>query len=168
MAKIKILPRTGKDLFDYLSLAEIDRNRANESALMEFVQIDNTPLTLEHLVSIKGETLAILKGRIFTLQTKGITQTDNEILHDGITEPIARKAISHNILEEIQLKTQRMKEQNEGDIVSVIKSMIPLFYDIEISQLEKMPYELAAFMFTKINFFLAQTSEPQDEFDLDV
>jgi hypothetical protein len=164
--QIKILQRTGRDLFEYLEMSAISSDRANEAAITDFVLIDGEPATLQNIVEMRGENLAILKGRVFSLQVKGIKESDDSItqLSSGIT--INKKSIKHNILEEVQLKTQKVKEKG-GDMVAVLKSVIPMFYDIQISELEGLDYSIAAFMFNKINSFLASSTISSDEFDFD-
>lgn len=163
--KIKIKDRTGADLFSFLELADENKDRANEWAVTEFVELDDEPMNLETFIGLTNEQQVVIKGRVFTTKVKGVKQNDEELIFNSIT--IKRKKIPHNFIESMQLKMQKMNDKGESSITAIIKSAIGMFYDISISELEKMPYQISAFMFNYINSFLTRVTEPSDEFNLD-
>jgi hypothetical protein len=163
--KIKIKDRIGSDLFFYLDLVEESRDRANEWAITEFVEFDGESATLDKFLALTGEQQAILTGRVFTLNTKGVKQ-DDDLLTCGDIK-VKRKDISHDVMTTLQLKIQRLKERGDTSTTALIKSSIQLFYFIDMEDLDTHPYQVGAFMFNYINSFLTRVSDSSNEFDFD-
>jgi fumarylacetoacetate (FAA) hydrolase family protein len=163
--KVRIKERTGADLFFYLDLVEESKDRANEWAVTEFVEFDGKPVTLPDVLALSGERQAILYGRVFSLNVKGVKQTDDYVIYGDVK--IERKPITHDILASLQLKMQRLKERGETSSTDLIKTSIKHFYKIDVSELEKIDYKISAFMFNYINSFLTRSSECENEFDFD-
>jgi predicted GTPase len=163
--KVSIKKRSGEDLFYYLDLVEESQDRANEWAITEFVQFDGQAANLKKFLELSGERQAILTGRVFSLNVKGVRQNDDYLTYGE--SKFSRKLVPHNVVEKLQLKMQRLKERGETSTTSMIRSSIELFYDVELNVLEKLDYKITAFMFNYINAFLTRITEPSDEFDFD-
>jgi hypothetical protein len=127
--------------------------------------MDEEPATLEKYLTLTGEQQAILSGRVFSLNVKGFQQDDEKLIYKN--EVYIRKAIAHNVLEKLQLKIQKMKEKGDTSTSSIIKTSIPLFYDVKIDDLKTQHYQVAAVMFNTISSFFNKVTDSQDEFDFD-
>lgn len=165
MPKVTIKPRTGKDFFNYLEMAEVNRDRANEQALLDFILIDGEELSIEQIPKMSGEALTLLKGRVFTLNTVGVKQDDEYLTFQE--HKIKKLPIKYNALEELQLRIQRLQEKGSSTTVDLVKTSIKFFYEITIDELEKLPYEISAFCFSYVNNFFRRSTEAKTEFDID-
>lgn len=162
--QVKFLERTGEDMFTFIDMSEQDKNRSYEWALTTFVLINGVPMTLEDMVKLPGDKLTILKGRVFSMSVKGVEQDDKELRYKNIV--IKRKEIPHNLIEKMTVKVQKVVEKG-GSNVAVVKLFLSEFYDISLSELEKLPYQVAAFMFDKINSFFRLVNSDEDVIDFE-
>jgi hypothetical protein len=168
MPKVHIKSRLGKDFFTYLEISEENKDRGNEWALTEFVEIDGAPLELTDMVKLSGEQLSILKGRVFSLQSKDVKQTDTLLIYsNGVNLTIKKKEISHDMIEKMQTKILRLQEKGNVTSAETLKVFIPMFYDISIKELDEYPYQITAFMFNKINSFFSKSAQAIDDFELE-
>jgi hypothetical protein len=159
--KVTIKPRTGKDFFEYTERSLANPKLTEIWAIEEFVLVDGNPLTIEEIAKLKAGIYLKLASSIFSTNINPASETPDEIEVEGYK--IKCKKISRNFLTELQAYTK-----NSGNnVIKIMKFCIDKFYDIEFTELEKMPYQVAVYMFNKINFFLSELSTDTDEFYID-
>lgn len=172
MANFRIKERTGRDLYDFLTFSEIDKDRAFEQALVDFVQYKNKPsedwqdLTVNHIVKLSNKALVTLKSKVFpitTIDNVEIRENNVCLIDDNkIIKSYEIKEIPSNIIEKIA--TYKNNNTNTTDLLYKI---IPDFYDISHEEIMNADYKVIAFMFQQIDAFFQGISKPGDNFDLE-
>jgi hypothetical protein len=161
MPKINIKPRTGKDFFEFTQRTIINTKLAQEWAIEQFVLIDDRPITIEEISRLKTDIYIKLTSSIFTNNITPASEDNTGIEIEG--NYIKIKRLSRDFVAELQAV---IKIAN-GNTLKIMKYCLTEFYDISVSELENMPYQVAAYLFNKINFFLGELSEFNDEFYID-
>lgn len=161
MAKVTIKPRTGKDFFDYTQRVVINAKLAQDWAIEEFVLIDGEPITIEQISRLSAQVYLKLSGSIFSNNITPASENNKEIEIEG--NIIKCKKLSRDFVTELQGVTKNAN----GNTLKIMKFCLEEFYYVGFSELEKMPYQVVAYLMNKINFFLSQLTESRDEFHLD-
>lgn len=159
MANISYKKRTGKDLFEFMKMSIMDSKSATNAAMQKYVLVDGEPLTLEQLSLLTGEAYIIISTKIFPMNfdNDDIIFEDNEGIH-WKEIIITRKDIKRNFIDKVQTDNKNH--------IKIMKQCISNFYDIDISYLEEESFELAAFLVSKVNFFLSKITSSDDNYEL--
>lgn len=161
MPKITIKPRNGKDFFNFNQRVLVNTKLAQDWAIEEFVLVDEKPITTEQITKLSTESYIKLNSSIFSLNVTPASETMSNIEVMGYT--IDKKRLSRDFISELQAVT---KSAN-GNSLKIMKFCLTEFYDVEISELEAMPYQVVGVLLSKVNFFLSSVTEPTDEFYID-
>lgn len=169
MAKIKFSHRTGKDLFEYMKLATINQDRANESALEKFVLIDGNPLATTDIFKLKVEVRDRLIGSVFSMKNPEKFYIDNDVAYYTDNEGkewIANKLkIKFSLLTEIQAKFADQSERK--NYTKALKDAVSTMFDISAYEIDIAPYQFIAGLVNEVNSFLQLCTQSKDDFDVD-
>lgn len=161
MATVRFLTRTGKDLFEFMRRAEINSNVAMQWALETFVTIDGRRLEITDIARLPNKAYIQITSKVFAFDDPEITANNEGVSYKDLL--IRNKEVSRNFVTEIQTTLTTSK----GDSTAMMKKCITTMYDVTIEEIEKMPYQLVAFLVQKINYYLSQLTTASDEFEID-
>ena len=161
MATVRFLERTGKDLFEFMRRAEINSNVAMQWALETFVTIDGKRLDVTDIAKLSNRSYIQITSKIFSFDDPEIIANNEGIKYKN--HLIRSKEVSRNFITELQ--TSSANSKNDG--VVMMKKCITSMYDVTIEEIEKMPYQLVAFLVQKITFYLTSLTTASDQFEID-
>lgn len=161
MAKITFKKRTGKDLFEFMERAILDSKLATNWAIEEFTLIDGLPIDLVQITKLNDQAYLMISSKVFPMKDPRISEDNQGIHFEEIT--IRSKPIHRDFITQLQTQTAKYANNHTG----LLKHYITVFFDINIQEAEKMPFQLVAFLISKISFFLESLTDGRDEFELD-
>lgn len=153
-------PRTGKDLFDFLKMSELDNNSAKNWALESFVKINGEPITIHQIAKLRNAVYLEISEKIFSLNVD-VEENNIGIVWDG--KIIKRKNLSRDFITDIQARIQGKKRHS----VDLIKLFIVESFEVSIIELDSLAYEVVAYMFKEVNTFLTNLTKPASKLTIE-
>lgn len=160
MSKVTFLPRSGKDLFNFMERCLIDTKTATYWAIEEFTLIDGKPLSVIDVANLSDVAYLMISSKIFPMNDTRVTEDNQGVHFDNIC--IKSKRIHRDFITELQTNIQKYGKNQTG----LLKNCLITFYEISIEELEKMPFQVAAYLINKVNFFLSELATPKDELNI--
>lgn len=169
MATLKFIHRTGKDLFEYMSLSTINQDRANEAALEKFVEIDGKPLATTDIFRLKVEVRDRLIGSVFSMKNPESFFIDNDVAYytdiNGKDWIAQKKKVKYSLLTEIQTKFADQSERK--NYIKALKDAVSVMFDISTFEIDLAPYQFIAGLINEVNSFLTICTQSKNQFDVD-
>lgn len=169
MATLKFIHRTGKDLFEYMSLSTINQDRANEAALEKFVEIDGKPLATTDIFRLKVEVRDRLIGSVFSMKNPESFFIDNNVAYytdtNGKDWIAQKKKVKYSLLTEIQTKFADQSEKK--NYIKALKDAVSVMFDISTFEIDVAPYQFIAGLINEVNSFLTICTQSKNQFDVD-
>ena len=159
MAKITFKPRNGSDLFLFMERSIIDTKLAMLWAIEEFVTIDDKPLDVVAISNLSDRAYLMISSKIFPMNDPRIIEDNEGVKFENYL--VKTKKLHRDFITQLQTKVSKNNDQ-----IKLLKECLIIFYDCSMNDIEKMPFQLVAFLVEKINFFLSELTVITDEFEL--
>lgn len=155
MARITYKPRNGKDLIEFNKRQLIDSRLANDWAIETFTLIDNEPIDISDICKLTDKAYLMISSKIFCQNDVGIVDENGIITYENWE--IQEYEIDKNLITYLQTSDRK-------DSINLLIKIMLKVYNIDLTTIEKLPYNLVSYMMQKITNFLSELTRPTNEF----